>query len=116
MVESTTDALRQETVMKQIRALAKLIEENTSVTLNFSKRTVKLDKDAWENGNQVVQVEGIKESSTIWAGSSVLSMQDYTNHGIWCISQGEGWVMYTCLTTPNMDIYAELVFAEIKTV
>ena len=79
----------------------------------FHAMTITLKADEWENGNQIIQIEGMTETATVWVASAIVSAYLYTDAGIQAINQGANYLMFNCTATPNVDIYVTVVFTEI---
>lgn len=75
-----------------------------------------LDKEAWEDGKQEVDVEGIlaNEMAQIITPTPALSSQEvYYNKGVRAIGQAEGVLTFKCNVTPDEDLAVHVIIQEV---
>ena len=84
--------------------LAKLASDARSRGLS-----VNLPLSGWVNKSQTLSVSGISAQSNIVVSASAASRAAYNDAGVYCSSQGEGTLTFSCETTPEAELTANVI-------
>lgn len=77
--------------------------------VNAKTATITLLKDNWSGGEQTVACSDVTETNTVTVGWDAASKDAYVAAGIWCESQGNGTLTFTCSTTPTVNITVNVI-------
>lgn len=70
------------------------------------RSVITLSATGWFSNEQVVVVPGITRLSNVVATPDAISALDWDQYGIEMVMHGANTVIFTCQTTPELDIYA----------
>ena len=111
--QKVTNIKEHNDIVNKINEIADVVNDLDIGGRVFTALTVTLNPDEWVNGNQIVAVEGMTSTATVWVSSAINTSQAYTNAGIQCVNQGIDFLQFTALTTPSITLYVTVVFSEI---
>lgn len=71
--------------------------------------TVTLLASGWSNNQQIVNLSAANSTNTLIICSAPENVEDYTNDGVYCLRQGDGQLVFACVSTPKVDLLANIM-------
>lgn len=81
----------------------------TASTTKRIEVNVTLPASDWADNTQTVSVDGATAMCTTFVGGDLGSEPQYSEFGVWCSGQGDGTLTFSCTTTPDEDLVANVV-------
>lgn len=79
-------------------------------TTTYSKAIVVLTAAGWVENTQTLSIENVTVDNTVMYSPNPDSLEEYSMNGVKCVDQQDGYLTFTCETTPSSDITLNMVF------
>lgn len=84
-------------------------ESGQSGGASLLKRSVILYASNWESQRMEVTVGDVKSDSVVFISPAPLGQREYSESGIYCVEQGNGYLVFECEEEPENDIPLNIV-------
>lgn len=83
--------------------------DNNDSKEQITTATGLLSTSGWNNKTQTISVAGVTTTNTVLVTYSPTSKSEYINAGVYCTAQGDGTLTFTCINTPTLNIYVNII-------